>query len=69
MKIAKGAGQISQHIYIDSMVKRKALRLCPQSKVAAKENLLKTKNIRCDDMLAARRVPPQIMEIMPRNSA
>ena len=37
------------------------------SEVAAKDEFLNIKNVSRDDMMAAHRVPPQMMGIMPSN--
>jgi len=37
------------------------------SEVAAKDEFLNIKNVSRDDMMAAHRVPPQMMGIMPNN--
>jgi capsid portal protein len=39
----------------------------PVSEVAAKDEFLNIKNVSRDDMLAAHRVPPQMMGIIPNN--
>ncbi len=39
----------------------------PLSEVAAKDEFLNIKNVSRDDMMAAHRVPPQMMGIMPNN--
>lgn len=38
------------------------------SEVAAKDEFLNIKNVSRDDMMAAHRVPPQMMGIMPNNT-
>ena len=40
----------------------------PLSEVAAKDEFLNIKNVSRDDMLAAHRVPPQLMGILPQNT-
>lgn len=44
-----------------------ALQIIPLSEVAAKDEFLNIKNVSRDDMMAAHRVPPQMMGIMPNN--
>ncbi|WP_431189844.1 hypothetical protein, partial [Blautia wexlerae] len=41
--------------------------IIPLSEVAAKDEFLNIKNVSRDDMMAAHRVPPQMMGIMPNN--
>ncbi|EMY8130181.1 capsid portal protein, partial [Klebsiella pneumoniae] len=40
----------------------------PLSEVAAKDEFLNIKNVSRDDMMAAHRVPPQMMGIIPNNT-
>ena len=47
--------------------KRTVLQIIPLSEVAAKDEFLNIKNVSRDDMMAAHRVPPQMMGIMPSN--
>lgn len=42
-------------------------RLCGILTVAAKDEFLNIKNVSRDDMMAAHRMPPQMMGIMPNN--
>ena len=44
------------------------MQLIPVSEVAAKDDFLGIKNVSRDDMLAAHRVPPQLMGIIPNNT-
>lgn len=41
--------------------------MVPLSEVGAKDEFLNIKNVSRDDMIAAHRVPPQMMGIMPNN--
>lgn len=43
------------------------IQIIPLSEVAAKDEFLNIKNVSRDDMMAAHRVPPQMMGIMPSN--
>ncbi|EMO4631667.1 capsid portal protein, partial [Enterobacter kobei] len=47
--------------------KKDGIQIIPLSEVAAKDEFLNIKNVSRDDMLAAHRVPPQLMGIMPNN--
>jgi len=44
------------------------LKLIPVSEVQAKDEFLNIKNVTRDDVLAAHRVPPQLMGIIPTNT-
>ena len=46
-----------------------AIKLIPVSEVAAKDEFLGIKNTTRDDVLAAHRVPPQLLGIIPSNAA
>ena len=47
--------------------KKDGIQIIPLSEVAAKDEFLNIKNVSRDDMMAAHRVPPQMMGIMPGN--
>lgn len=47
--------------------KKDGLQIIPLSEVAAKDEFLNIKNVSRDDMMAAHRVPPQLMGIIPQN--
>ena len=48
--------------------KKDGIQLIPVSEVAAKDEFGSIKNISRDDMLAALRIPPQLMGIVPQNA-
>lgn len=48
--------------------KTDGIQLIPVSEVAAKDEFASIKNISRDDMLAALRMPPQLMGIVPQNA-
>jgi capsid portal protein len=48
--------------------KKDGIQLIPVSEVAAKDEFSSIKNISRDDMLAALRIPPQLMGIVPQNA-
>ena len=48
--------------------KKDGIQIIPLSEVAAKDEFLNIKNVSRDDMLAAHRVPPQLMGIIPTNT-
>ena len=43
------------------------IQIIPLSEIAAEDEFLNIKNISRDDMMAAHRVPPQMMGIVPNN--
>lgn len=47
--------------------KKDGIQIIPLPEVAAKDEFLNIKNVSRDDMMAAHRVPPQMMGIMPNN--
>lgn len=47
--------------------KKDGIQIIPLLEVAAKDEFLNIKNVSRDDMMAAHRVPPQMMGIMPIN--
>lgn len=47
--------------------KKDGIQIIPLSEVAAEDEFLNIKNVSRDDMMAAHRVPPQMMGIMPSN--
>ena len=44
------------------------MQIIPVSEVAARDDFFNIKNISRDDMLAAHRVPPQLIGLVPSNS-
>lgn len=48
--------------------KKDGIQIIPLSEVAAKDEFLNIKNVSRDDMMAAHRVPPQMMGIIPNNT-
>lgn len=68
MKSAKGPGNFRNlSMYSPSGIKD-GIQIIPLSEVAAKDEFLNIKNVSRDDMLAAHRVPPQMMGIIPNNT-
>jgi capsid portal protein len=47
--------------------KKDGVQVIPISEVAAKDEFMNIKNVTRDDVLAAHRVPPVIMGVMPNN--
>ncbi len=48
--------------------KKDGIQIIPLSEVAARDEFLNIKNVSRDDMMAAHRVPPQMMGIIPNNT-
>lgn len=48
--------------------KKEGIQFIPVSEVAAKDEFWNIKNVRRDDQLAAHRVPPLLMGIIPHNT-
>lgn len=67
MKSAKGPGNFRNLFMYSPNGKEDGIQIIPQSEVAAKDEFLNIKNVSRDDMMAAHRVPPQMMGIMPSN--
>ncbi len=61
------AGQLPQPVYVLAQRQKDGIQIIPLSEVAAKDEFLNIKNVSRDDMMAAHRVPPQMMGIMPSN--
>jgi len=67
MKSAKGPGNFRNLFMYSPNGKNNGIQIIPLSEVAAKDEFLNIKNVSRDDMMAAHRVPPQMMGIMPSN--
>lgn len=65
---AKGVGNFKNLFYYAPSGKPDGIKLIPISEVAAKDEFLHIKNSSRDDVLAAHRVPPQLMGMMPNNT-
>lgn len=68
MKAAKGPGNFRNLFMHVPNGKKDGLQLIPVAEVAAKDEFAGIKNITRDDQLAAHRVPPQLMGIVPSNT-
>nr|DAL48980.1 MAG TPA_asm: portal vertex protein [Caudoviricetes sp.] len=66
-KSAKGSGNFRNLFMYSPNGKKDGIQIIPLSEVAAKDEFLNIKNVSRDDMMAAHRVPPQMMGIMPSN--
>ncbi|HEF8786425.1 TPA: capsid portal protein, partial [Providencia alcalifaciens] len=67
LKSSKGAGNFRNLFLYAPGGKKDGIQTIPLSEAAAKDEFLNIKNVSRDDMLAAHRVPPQIMGIIPEN--
>ena len=67
MKCSKGPGNFRNLFMYSPNGKKDGIQIIPLSEVAAKDEFLNIKNVSRDDMMAAHRVPPQMMGIMPIN--
>ena len=65
LKSAKGPGNFRNLFMYAPNGKKDGIQLIPVSEVAAKDEFLNIKNVTRDDQLAAHRVPPQLMGIIP----
>ena len=64
----KGMGNFRNVFYYAPNGKKDGIQLIPISEVAAKDDFLNIKNASRDDVLAAHRVPPQLLGIIPSNA-
>lgn len=69
LKSSKGIGNFRNLFYYAPNGKKDGINLIPIGEAAAKDEFLNIKNVSRDDLLAAHRVPPQLMGIVPTNSA
>ena len=67
LKQSKGPGNFRNLFMYSPSGKKDGIQIIPLSEVAAKDEFLNIKNVSRDDMLAAHRVPPQMMGILPSN--
>ncbi len=68
LKNAKGPGNFRNLFFYSPGGKKDGIQLIPVGEVAAKDEFTGIKNISRDDILAAHRVPPQLMGIIPHNT-
>lgn len=69
MKQNKGPGNFRNIFMYAPNGKKDGIQLIPISEVATKDDFASIKNISRDDLLAALRIPPQLMGIIPQNAA
>jgi len=68
LRDSKGPGNFRNLFMYAPGGKKDGLQLLPVSEVAAKDEFGSIKNISRDDLLAALRIPPQLMGIVPTNA-
>ncbi|WP_018609426.1 phage portal protein [Uliginosibacterium gangwonense] len=68
LRNSKGPGNFRNLFMYAPGGKKDGLQLLPVSEVAAKDEFLHIKNVTRDDQLAAHRVPPQLLGIIPHNT-
>jgi len=69
LKDAKGPGNFRNLFLHSPNGKKDGIQLIPVAEVAAKDEFFNIKNVTRDDVLAGHRVPPQIMGLIPSNTA
>lgn len=65
IKSSKGPGNFTNLFMYAPNGKKDGMQVIPLSEVAAKDEFFNIKNVTRDDMLAAHRVPPQLIGIVP----
>ncbi len=68
LKESKGPGNFRNLFVYAPNGKKDGLQLIPVSEVTAKDEFFNIKNVTRDDLLAAHRVPPQLLGIVPSNA-
>lgn len=68
LRAAKGPGNFRNLFVYAPNGKKDGMQVIPVAEVAAKDEFFNMKNVTRDDMLAAHRVPPQLMGIIPNNT-
>jgi PBSX family phage portal protein len=68
LKDSKGPGNFRNLFIYAPNGKKDGIQIIPVAEIAAKDEFWNIKNITRDDQLAAHRVPPQLMGIIPHNT-
>lgn len=68
LKDSKGPGNFRNLFMYSPNGKKDGIQLIPISEVAAKDDFAAIKNVSRDDLLAAHRVPPQMIGVIPVNA-
>jgi PBSX family phage portal protein len=69
LKEAKGPGNFRNLFMYAPNGKKDGIQIIPIAEVQAKDEFFNIKNVSRDDVLAAHRVPPQLLGIVPTNTA
>ena len=69
LKDAKGPGNFKNLFMYAPKGKKDGIQVIPLSEVTAKDEFFNMKNVTRDDILAAHRVPPQLLGIVPANGS
>ncbi|MYL22553.1 phage portal protein [Halomonas alkaliantarctica] len=69
LKDSKGPGNFRNLFLYSPKGKKDGVQIIPVSEVAAKDEFFNIKNLTRDDQLAGHRIPPQLMGIVPQNTA
>ena len=68
LKNSKGPGNFRNLFMYSPNGKKDGVQLIPVSDVSAKDEFFSIKNVSRDDVLAAHRIPPQLLGIVPSNT-
>lgn len=68
LRSSKGPGNFRNLFMYAPNGKKDGIQIFPVSEVAAKDEFFNIKNVTRDDLLAAHRVPPQLMSVIPNNT-
>jgi len=68
LKESKGPGNFRNLFLYAPSGKKDGVQLIPVSEVAARDDFFNIKNVSRDDVLAAHRIPPQLLGIVPGNT-
>ena len=68
LKEAKGPGNFRNLFMYAPNGKKDGIQILPVSEVAAKDEFFNIKGVTRDDVLAAHRVPPQLLGVLPNNT-
>jgi PBSX family phage portal protein len=68
LKDSKGPGNFRNLFMYAPGGKKDGIQLIPVSEVTAKDEFFSIKNVTRDDMMAAHRVPPQLLGVVPSNT-
>lgn len=68
LKESRGPGNFRNLFLYSPNGKKDGIQLIPVSEVAARDDFFNIKNVSRDDVLAAHRIPPQLLGIVPSNT-